>query len=604
MSASTIVSNVSRCAAAILFGFSCASAHAGGALVIYRVGAGPGCNFPNLQAALDAASADPADSTEIRLSATAANQELVVLNKNITIDGRYSGCNSGVPNNSTRQTISGTGGNSVLAIGNAVNTPRRSVTLRNLIIRGGGPLGPAALGGGLRMTGPMDVALLDSRVSDNESVSGAGISLQNGVSLTLDGGTIIGTDGALGLVGNRAVSAGVSPSRGGGIFCFASVLNINDARIRVNTSTDHGGGVYLSACTALIEPRPEFTGNGTGFVTLFRNSADGNGGGLYATGGSEVFWRSLPTGSFGGLATENSAVGRGGAVFLTGASNFVGDWLRFEDNKADDRGGAIAVEDISNLILRGGPGFACSGTNCPGIYGTRGITQFESAVLIGGAIYADSGGNVSLRQQRLFDNSARIGSAIFLSGSTTQADLRSVLIARNTLYRVGNATSTVDLSSSAKIQMRYVTMFGNFRVSNVIPFIDRALSSIRANGNSSTVELRNSLFYNDGQQVFRSLVGATATGSCVLAHENTSFPPATIADPLYVDTTGNNPDYSLEPASPAIDRCAASGTNETDVRGVSRPQDLPQPNLAGPFDAGAFEYALDDVIFANGFDLD
>ena len=32
--------------------------------------------------------------------------------------------------------------------------------------------------------------------------------------------------------------------------------------------------------------------------------------------GSEAFWRSLPTGHFGGRASGNRAIGRGGAVHL------------------------------------------------------------------------------------------------------------------------------------------------------------------------------------------------------------------------------------------------------------------------------------------------
>ncbi|MEO8011266.1 MAG: choice-of-anchor Q domain-containing protein, partial [Dokdonella sp.] len=137
----------------------------------------------------------------------------------------------------------------------------------------------------------------------------------------------------------------------------------------------------------------------------------------------------------------------------------------------------------------------------------------------------------------------------------------------------------------------------------VFPLVERALASIRANGNSSTVEIRNSSLYNDAEQVFNSLVGATATGSCVLAHEDVTFLPAAVVDPLYVDTTGNNPDYSLQPNSPAIDRCAATGSNEADVLGVSRPQDMALEDQFGPFDVGAFEFPSDDLIFEDGFEI-
>ena len=591
---------------ALSFAMAATPVQAGGVLTILRVGAGAGCDFPTLSAAIAAASTGVDDLTVIRLAASFDDQELTAFNRNLTIDGRYANCTSDVPLDGTRQTLRGSGGDSVLRISNSLPGDR-TVTLRNLVIRDGGPFGAlgSGAGGGLFINGRVIVEILDSRISDNESNRGGGIFVAGAdTRLILDDNTIVGADGTLNLDGNRALAGGAATGQGGGIHCAGASLTLHDARIRANTAAGEGGGIYASDCRLTIEPRPAFAGNGDGFVTLFLNTAGDDGGGLYATGGSEVFWRSLPTGAFGGRATENSAGDRGGAIFLDGASDFVGDWLRIEDNTADGRGGGFSVEDSSNLILRGGAGFACSGANCPGIFGTRGITTGESATLIGGAIYAEGGATVSLRQQQLVDNFANNGAALHLTGSTTSGDLRSVLIARNVLYGVGNGTSNVELTGSADVVMRYVTMMGNFRASNLFPGLALATSSIRANGNGSTVELRNSLFWNDAEQVFRALVGASASGSCVLAHENASFGAATIADPLYVDTTGSAPDFSLQPASPAIDRCAASGTNEADIFGRARPQDvLARPDLAGAFDAGAIERISDDVILADGFEL-
>ncbi len=584
--------------------FACAQAQAGGILTILRVGADAGCDFPTLQAAINAASTQVDDLTIIRLSASPNNQALTAFDRNIEIDGRYADCSTNTPVDSARRTLRGTGADSVLRISNSL-AGRRSITLRNLVLRDGGPFGAVGtgIGGGLTIAGRVDVDILDSRIGDNESNRGGGIYIAGTEpTLVLDDNTIVGADEGLGLPGNRAVAGGSESGRGGGIYCAGARVTIHDGRLRTNSADGDGGGIDASDCRLTIEPRPGFTGDGDGFVTFFLNSAGGNGGALNADNGSEVFWRSLPTGHFGGRASGNSATGRGGAVYLSGASDFVGDWLRFEDHSADGRGGTFAVEDTSNLILRGGPGFTCVDAGCPGIFGTRGITEGESATLIGGAIYAESGATVSLRQQRLYENYADNGSALHLSGAATTADLRGVLIARNLLYGVGNGTSTIELTTSAKIQMRYVTMMGNFRASNQFPGLALAASSIRANGNAATVELRNSLLWNDAELVFRALVGASIAGGCVFAHENGSFGSATVANPMYVDTTGDDPDFSLQDASPALDRCAASGTNEADIRGLARPQDLMRPDFEGPFDAGAIELPSDDRIFADGFD--
>jgi predicted outer membrane repeat protein len=291
---------------------------------------------------------------------------------------------------------------------------------------------------------------------------------------------------------------------------------------------------------------------------------------------------------------------------LTGLANFVGSWLRFEDNRADGRGGAIAVEDSSNLILRGGPGFACTGPNCSGIFGSRGITEGESASLIGGAVYAENGSTVSLRQQKLFQNHAVSGSALSFSSGGTNAVLHSVLIARNFLYGMGNEQSTVHVTGQAAIRMRFVTMVGNLRASAMFPGVDRALSSLRAFGAEASVSLHNSLFWNDGYEVLRTVFGPAVTGSCVLAHENDTFAPASIADPMYVNTFGDSPDFRLQPGSPAIDRCAVVGGDEADVRGRARPQDLALPNLDGSYDAGAYEalflVAQEPAVFSDGFE--
>ena len=583
--------------------FCTGNAFAGGILTIFTVGTSASCDFNSLQSAINAASTGSEDQTEIRLARDLSAQVLTITNRNLVIDGRWPSCTSALPQAGLLRTLSGNGVDTVMRFNG--NIGQHIVELRSLVVRGGGADDPLNdRGGGLRVEEGAWVYAEDSRIGDNEAVLGGGAYVFGPLArLTLDEGTILGSVGSLSLSANRAIDLFPASARGGGAWCGGgATLAIIDGRFRENTSAADGGGVYADNCAVVIQPRTDFVGDADGFVTFFENVAAGNGGGLYLTNGSSVDWLSLPLNRFAGRATGNRATGRGGAVFVTGSSELNATWVRFEGNRADERGGALAVQGDSELNLDGGTDLHCTLANCPGIFGTRGITEGESATLIGGAVYADSGGIVNLQQVHLYDNFANNGSAIHLSGSLSGAVLHSVLIARNVLYGVGNGTSTIELTSSASTILRHVTMAGNFRASDQFPGLELAASSIRANGNSGTVLIRNSLLYDDATLLVRLLAGATATGNCVFGHESGSFPTASVLDPLYADTTGNSPDYSLQVNSPAIDRCGSSGPQLDDLFGNIRPYDDARPDIAGPYDAGAIEYN-NDLIFANGFEL-
>jgi hypothetical protein len=318
-------------------------------------------------------------------------------------------------------------------------------------------------------------------------------------------------------------------------------------------------------------------------------------------------WQSPgPAREFAGRATGNRADLRGGAVFLQGGSVMIAERIRLEGSLADDRGGAIAVQDAGSALAFGNAsGHACSGGNCQGIFGTRGVSGANTD-LIGGAVYAQGGAFVSLWQTQLYDNWAANGSAVHASGGSTLVELDSTLVAYNILYGAGNGTSTIEATTSADLTLRHVTMAQNFRVSAQFPFLERAVSSIRANGNGSQVIVRNSILWNDGDLLLRLLAGAGVSGRCTLGHEASTVFFAVDADPRYVSTTAANPDFRLQEDSAAVDRCAVlDDAGARDLFGVVRPVDQPGvANGTGAYDAGAIEMPLfGDVIFADGFEL-
>jgi hypothetical protein len=594
----------SRLTVALALWFACVGlARAGGLLSVVTVGTDPACDFGNIQSAINSASTGPDDLTEIRVSADFSPVTLQIVDRNVTIRGSFLNCNADRPSG-LKRVIAGASIDSVFRLSTTGLTPR-TVILSSMVIRLGGADSVTERGGGVRVQGRVALTLANVSVSGNVSTRGGGVAVEGAfASVDVGPGTIIGSDIGLGLPGNGTQALGVEVGLGGGIYCSGGRVTMGFATIRANTSAQHGGGMYLDNCDVLInsvnEPGPPTLPSVRENVAIL-----GNGGGIYATNGSTVFWRSVPAGALAGLLVFNRAEGRGGALYIDGASDFVGEWLRFLSNSADDRGGTIAADGNANVILEGGAGMRCGNTTtCPGIYGSRGITEGESATLIGGAIYGAGGAIIDLRQQHLFENYASNGSVMHLSGNDTFASMNGVVMTRNLLYGVGNGTSTIELTSSADMTLRHVTMGGNFRVSNQFPGLERVVSSIRANGNQSNVQLRNSTFFDDATSLIRLLVGASATGSCVLAHESASFAPAVILDPQYVNTLGEFPDFGLSDSSPARDRCAASGMNTPDVLGRARPTDIfAAANVDGAFDVGAYEVTSSDDIFRDGFEL-
>lgn len=73
--------------------------------------------------------------------------------------------------------------------------------------------------------------------------------------------------------------------------------------------------------------------------------------------------------------------------------------------------------------------------------------------------------------------------------------------ARSLPHGVGNATSTIELTSAADGTLRRVTTAGNFRISDSFPGLWRAVSSIRAHGtgtfNAGAIEIAVEFVFGD-----------------------------------------------------------------------------------------------------------
>ncbi|MBO4626270.1 MAG: autotransporter domain-containing protein, partial [Alphaproteobacteria bacterium] len=237
--------------------------------------------------------------------------------------------------------------------------------------------------------------------SNTADVFGGGVyaSLAN---LTINGGTI----------GGDSESKGNVAQYGGGInnknyntgFAAYSILNVNDTAIKNNKATKNGGG---------INNEGTLTVSGAKFVS---NSADVNGGGLYA------YNESVATVS-GTSFNQNTAGANGGAVYnkgemtLNNRSSFTNNTATkggaiynegtvtisdsaFTHNTATGSGGAIVGHDTSAELTLNNVTFTDNSADWAGALLARGTTTITGGSFVdnhsndgGGAIYLATLGN-------------------------------------------------------------------------------------------------------------------------------------------------------------------------------------------------------------------
>jgi uncharacterized repeat protein (TIGR02543 family) len=166
-----------------------------------------------------------------------------------------------------------------------------------------------------------------SKISGNTSSSssrgGGGVSIENGGTFTMNGGTI--SDNVTSSYGGGGVYVGgiftmnggtISGNTadysytygGGGVYVNGGTFTMNGGTISNNTTGKNGGGVYVPAGTFTMN-------NGT----ISNNTAGKNGGGVYVDSTSDINWRGTFTMS-GGTISGNTAESSGGGVYVIGAA--------------------------------------------------------------------------------------------------------------------------------------------------------------------------------------------------------------------------------------------------------------------------------------------
>ncbi|MEA3335431.1 MAG: S8 family serine peptidase [Chloroflexota bacterium] len=214
------------------------------------------------------------------------------------------------------------------------------------------------LGGGIYILDDnADVSVDDSSV-DNNVASGyfGAIRLWGQSTLTIHSGASLSYNWANGVSGgglgigkgsanlnNAVLQYNQAAHMGGAISQTGGELVILDSDIRWNEAGSHGGGIYNLDGTLRVEAV-----NQPGYVGV--NQAGGNGGGIYYDNSNTLELRALS--DYRLQINSNTAQANGGGIFASGGGLVDSwGWLQMGSNQADNHGGGIYLDGGATLWL-------------------------------------------------------------------------------------------------------------------------------------------------------------------------------------------------------------------------------------------------------------
>jgi predicted outer membrane repeat protein len=399
------------------------------------------------------------------------------------------------------------------------------------------------------------VTLSNTQVQTNTTPNlGAGVRMFGASRLDVLGGSSLTSNWASGGVGGAIAATN------------AADVNINSATFQNNSSSSHGGAIYLDSGVL----------DATGWWDFRFNSADGNGGAVAVTGTGDADFNA--GGDRASFLAVNVAGGNGGALYVGNtditqlyATN--GQILNLNTNQAGGNGGAVYadagaffdvygdVQSTSNIANGNGGVFYLGGGSRLWLddYVDIGPQLLVNQADNGGAIYASNSPRVEC-DGAIFGfgangNKANAGSggAIYLSGSTLTADNCTF---RGNQAQAGDGGAIAAYTSTVAIDTDYpVALNGPIEPSNPIdrsmpdaPLAtacdpatqcsqftsNRAISSTASNGNGGAIynnggllHVNNTYLHRNeaarGGAIFQENAAARGWLSNTLIYSNTSL---------------------------------------------------------------------------------
>ena len=566
-------SSLSPCAGILVMLILAASAP-GVSAATFTVGADVACDYSDLNIALLATIINGPGPDLIRV---ATNQtyagEFLIDNQSVSIVGGYSNCSDTTATG--RTVISRAFDERAFRISGTTNGVR-TIELVNLDIRFDGAISAVLdYGGTIHITGGHLVYLQNTNVDGGTAARGGGIWVDNSILILIDGSSVVFNHATI---------------EGGGIACTGSsaTVALTSATI-ANNNADFGGGLHLSdGCTL-----NDFSGGGLEGVIL--NTADVNGGGIWAGGGAKV--NLIGASAHPALVNDNDAQ-RGAGIFVTGTGTLLGITdSHVTANDATLFGGGIFAESSAQATMERTLGADCHDPDDCSKLGSNTAAGSSG----GAALYIDSGANVKIRQTKITGNVATdfLGPVIYIGGAG-QLRLEGDILTGN------RGNEVVLLDDSAFFQAAYISASGN----NVPPGSGGTPAFYANVTSTTTAAIYSSIIYNatyGGAVYGGGAIGASHTWDCLIVHSSLGLDSGSfiaVADPRFVNPGIGN--YHLRPDSPAIDSCDTFNFTpvDNDIDDETRGWDDPaSTNILGFFDRGADEYrAPAGLIFADGFE--
>ena len=580
---------------------------------IFKVGTGAGCTHSTIQAAVDAANANPGVDHIILTRSVNYTQQAIKIQQAqpLTLTGGYAACADNAPSGE-RTIVRGNGGsaNSVFT----VEPGSSDVLFDNLFITGG---------------------------DDSTNNYGGGIDFSGSGNLTLNNVTL--TQNTAGYGGGLA-ARGTGPD--------ATILLLGENIITSNVATKDGGGVHLRGTVTLYSLEPNtaiWLNRATGLANVPSGIYHGYGGGMAVVGPAKAYIGSSGYGL--GAVYGNTARAGGGIAALTDSGNYSDVYLfttdptkpqKVSDNRATDVGGAFYSDATAEGFL--GP---------QGYISLWDTTVQNNSAPIGSIAYlvgdslpppfsGSQGGFLSMNELEdsrpavsvpcnpgLVCSEVKNNRSEDAAGNATNSALiygveKAQVFIANYRFTGNSARSMLDLTDARYARVANTLIDNNTFTAAVLQFpegdptvdlnhltiTDNSIGGPGVIAHRGHVELNRSIIWQPGKKV-RDTAASSGTfdGNYVLANETASIPGVGLAlypfNPGFINPTLK--DYHLRAGSEAIDTApyTAALDGNLDLDGLPRSVNLPLVPAGTSVDLGAYErQSINNIMVNDSFNAD